>query len=122
MGDTQRRDSRQSQSGGGRRPDEEETREQGQGLMAGVMRKHASASQKAVNRARTALRHDMERLALTHRGCAQARGCGCLVDLALTVLGDAEAKLFALEIDSYADPTTTRRVVLPDNTVSPEKD
>ena len=50
----------------------------------------------------------MAALALTHRGCKTARGCGCLVDKSLDSLAHAESLLFKFELDSYADPTTPR--------------
>lgn len=82
------------------------------------MRKLSNASQRCVDNIRKRLRDDMQRLALTHRGCAVARGCGCLVDKTLDVLGAAEQKLFYYELNSYANPSTPRRIVEADNTVS----
>ena len=81
------------------------------------MRKKMTASQTAILNIRKRLRQDMERLALTHKGCKVARGCGCLVDKALTVLDATERQLFIWEIDSYADQTTPRRIVQDDNTI-----
>jgi len=63
----------------------------------------------------------MERIALTHRGCATARGCGCLVDKVLGLLQATEAQLFAWEIDSYANPDMPRRIVGDDNVVTMEQ-
>jgi hypothetical protein len=81
------------------------------------MKMGTTASQRTVRNIRTRLRRDMQRLALTHRGCDRARGCGCLVDKALAKLVEAEAALFTFELDSYADPATPRRIVQPDNRV-----
>ena len=86
------------------------------------MRKAATASQRQLNNIRLRLRSGMEQLALTHRGCDRPRGCGCMVDQALTVLEQAEAKLFQLELNSYADPKTPRREVAGDNSVTFVKD
>jgi hypothetical protein len=85
------------------------------------MRARRSHSQRAVINIRKRLRQDMERLALTHKGCSQARGCGCLVDLALIALTRTESDLFRFEIDSYADPSTARRLVNEDNTIAIEE-
>jgi len=86
------------------------------------MRKRTTPSQRAVVNIRKRLRQDMERLALTHRGCDRARRCGCLVDLALTELTRTEHALFQFEIDSYADPSTPRRLVHSDNSIHEEEE
>ena len=85
------------------------------------MRARITASQRTVNHIRTRLRKDITNLALTHKGCDRPRGCGCLVDKALTALQEVEALLFRLEVDSYADPTTQRRIVQLDNTIGTEE-
>lgn len=72
------------------------------------MRKSVTPSQRAVNNIRTRLRKDMAALALTHRGCESARGCGCFVDRSLDALEKAEAQLFKYELDSYANPKSPR--------------
>ena len=72
------------------------------------MRVKVTPSQRVVVNIRTRLRRDMRALALSHRGCKTARGCGCLVDKGLAILERAEAQLFQYEIVSYADPTTPR--------------
>ena len=75
------------------------------------MRKQTTHAQRAVSHIRKRLRQDMERLAVTHRGCETRRGCGCLVDHALTILEAAENGLFKYELDSYMDPKSPRRLV-----------
>lgn len=81
-------------------------------------RKGLTVSQTAVYNIRWRLRKDMVNLARTHRGCAVARGCQCLVDKALTVLQDAERKLFEYELESASDPYISRRLVNDDNTIT----
>jgi hypothetical protein len=69
---------------------------------------------------RKALRLRMSLLAKTHRRCGRARGCGCGVDRALTVLEVAESELWKLELESYSQPwdeSTTSR----DNAIDHER-
>ena len=82
-----------------------------------MARRFTTQIQRNVNYARKRLRQDMERIALSHRGCKQARGCGCLADKSLSTLERAEAELFKLEIDSYAAPDTPKRLVHYNNSV-----
>ncbi len=85
------------------------------------MRKGTTASQTAIYNISARLRKDMSRLAKTHRGCPVARGCGCEVDLALTVLWRAERDLFDIRLNSEASPKNPRRIVNDDNSISVEQ-
>lgn len=80
--------------------------------------KFKTQTQRHVVFARKQLRQNMERIALSHRGCpGNGYGCGCLVDKALTILTQAERDLFNAEIRSYADPTTPKRQINDDGTI-----
>ena len=81
------------------------------------MKKSTTHSLRAIKNIRARLRQDLERLALTHRGCLRARGCGCAVDRALSQIATCERELFSIELDSYADPMSPRRLVESDNSV-----
>ncbi len=86
------------------------------------MTRKTTASQRAVQNIRKRLRKDMEVLALTHKGCDRARGCGCLVDRSLQSLEQAERELFSFELLTYADPTTQRRIVQADNSIGEQEE
>ena len=68
-------------------------------------RKQRSLFEANVRNLRIVLRKRMELFAMSHRGCEKRRGCGCQIDKVLDLLGETEAKLFNMEILSYATPT-----------------
>ena len=76
------------------------------------MRKRAPSFQSNIINLRATLRDRLVRLAKTHRACPRARGCGCVIDRALTILEDCERSLFNLELEGYADPSGERKIAL----------
>lgn len=63
----------------------------------------ATKLQREISNIRKALRTRMVILAKGHRGCTQARGCGCYTDKTITVLERTEQELFGIELEAYAD-------------------
>jgi hypothetical protein len=68
------------------------------------MRKNRTLLQTNIINIRTTLRKRMEVLARSHRGCTQARNCGCFTDQTIAILEATERKLFDLEIKTYSTP------------------
>lgn len=66
------------------------------------MAKKRNLLQQNIYNERARLRQRMVALARSHRGCEKARGCGCATDRAIAILEETEAKLFGLELESYA--------------------